>query len=183
MIDMPLKDTLCNSGLLLVFTGNGKGKTTSSLGLAMRFLGHGEKVAMVQFIKGKWKTGEKEAAKLFGDLFEFHVMGRGFTWKSDDKEKDIAFAREGWQLAKDIIARGDHSLVILDELTYLMKYGMVEEQEVVDVLRGRPLHVHVAVTGRDAGKLLCDAADMVTEMREIKHHYHNGVKAGKGIEF
>jgi len=170
-------------GLLLVFTGNGKGKTTSALGLALRFLGHGDKVAMVQFIKGKWKTGEREAAKLFGDRFDFHVMGRGFTWKSDDTAKDVALAREGWELAKKIIAKGEHALVILDELTYLIKYDMVDEQDVVAVLRERPRSVHVAVTGRDAGELLRDEADLVTEMREIKHHFSKGIKAGKGIEF
>ena len=170
-------------GLLMLFTGEGKGKTTAALGLTFRALGHGHRVCFIQFIKGSWKYGELEAAKRFGDLLEVHVMGRGFTWKSDDLEKDIAVAREGWKFAKDVIARNRHHLVVLDELTYLISYKMIDEQEIVDVLTGRDPSMHIVVTGRSAGEKLYSAADLVTEMREIKHPYKKGVKAQKGIEF
>jgi cob(I)alamin adenosyltransferase len=170
-------------GLLMVFTGNGKGKTTSALGLAFRALGHGKKVCFIQFIKGSWKYGELEAAKRFADLLDFHVMGRGFTWKSDDLDKDIAVARQGWEFAKKIIAENRHDLIVLDELTYLATYKMIDEQEIVDVLTHRNPSRHIVVTGRGAGDKLIQAADLVTEMREIKHPYKQGIKAQKGIEF
>ena len=170
-------------GLLLVFTGNGKGKTTAALGLAFRAIGHGYPVSMIQFIKGNWKYGELETAQQFGSLMELHVMGKGFTWKSDDLDKDIQAAREGWNLAVKTIKEGRHRLVILDELTYLISYKMLDEQEVLDVLAGRPKNMHIAVTGRDASAKLIEAADLVTEMCNVKHAYDNGVKAQKGIEF
>jgi cob(I)alamin adenosyltransferase len=170
-------------GLLMVFTGKGKGKTTSSLGLTLRALGHGHRVCFIQFIKGSWQYGELEAAKQYKDLLDFHVMGRGFTWKSDDLEKDIAVAREAWEYAKKIIAENKHHLVVLDELTYLVTYKMIDEQEMVDVLTSRDPSMHIVVTGRGAGDKLTEAADLVTEMREIKHPYKQGVKAQKGIEF
>ncbi len=172
-----------NKGLLMVFTGNGKGKTTSALGLTFRALGHGKRVCFIQFIKGAWKYGELEAAKRYGDLLDFHVMGRGFTWKSDNLDKDIAMAREAWQFAGDSITRGSYDLVVLDELTYLITYEMIDEQEMIDTLNSRPPGLHVVVTGRGAGDKLVAAADLVTEMKEIKHPYKQGVKAQKGIEF
>jgi cob(I)alamin adenosyltransferase len=172
-----------SKGLLMVFTGNGKGKTTAALGLAFRALGHGKRVSFIQFIKGSWKYGELEAAKRFEGLLDFHVMGRGFTWKSEDLDKDIAAARKGWELAKKVIAENHHQLVVLDELTYLVTYGMLEEQEVIDVLMARDPLLHVVVTGRGAGEGLIAAADLVTEMREIKHPFAQGIKAQKGIEF
>ena len=167
----------------MVFTGNGKGKTTSALGLTMRALGHGHKVCFIQFIKGSWQYGELEAARRFEDLLDFHVMGRGFTWKSDDLDKDIAVAREGWEFAKKVIAQKRHQLIVLDELTYLITYKMIEEQEMIDVLTERDPGLHIVVTGRGAGKRLIEAADLVTEMREIKHPYTQGIKAQKGIEY
>ncbi len=170
-------------GLLLVFTGNGKGKTTAALGLAFRALGHGQRVAVIQFIKGSWKYGELEAAKRFSDQLDFHVMGRGFTWKSDDLEKDIAAAREAWRFACDLIGENRHDLIILDELTYLVTYKMIGEQDLLAGLASRPAGMHVVVTGRGAGPGLVAAADLVTEMVDIKHPYANGVKAQKGIEF
>lgn len=170
-------------GLLLVFTGDGKGKTTAALGLAFRAIGHGFPVCMIQFIKGSWKYGELETVKHFDKLMELHVMGRGFTWKSEDLEKDIRAAREGWELAVRTVREGKHRLVILDELTYLISYGMLAEREVLDVLENRPPGMHIAVTGRDASAGLVAAADSVTEMRKIKHAYENGIKAQKGIEF
>ena len=169
--------------LLMVNTGAGKGKTTAALGAAFRALGHGQRVCVIQFIKGSWTYGEKTAAERFEDLLEFHVMGRGFTWKSDDFEKDIALARNAWSLAREKIGSRAYRLVILDELTYLITYKMLEEAEVVSFLENRPEEVHVLVTGRNASNGLMRAADMVTEMAAIKHHYAAGIQAQKGIEF
>lgn len=171
------------NGLLMVYTGNGKGKTTAALGQVFRALGHGMKVCVIQFIKGSWKYGELTSADRFEDLLEVHVRGRGFTWQSEDLEKDIEVARDAWEFAKERINSGRFDLVVLDELTYLMSYKMVDAEEVVAFLKARPADLHVVVTGRDAPELLMDAADLVTEMREIKHHYNAGVKAKKGVEF
>ena len=170
-------------GLLLVFTGDGKGKTTSALGLAFRAIGHGFPVCMIQFVKGNWKYGELETIKHFEDLMELHVMGRGFTWQSDDLDKDIAAAREAWDFAVQTISENKHRLIILDELTYLISYNMLEEKEILDVLNNRPANMHIAVTGRDASDGLIELADLVTEMKNIKHAYDNGIKAQRGIEF
>ncbi|RUM41034.1 MAG: cob(I)yrinic acid a,c-diamide adenosyltransferase [Desulfobulbus sp.] len=170
-------------GLLMVFTGNGKGKTTAALGLTFRALGHGHRVCFIQFIKGSWKYGELETAKKFSGQLDFHVMGRGFTWKSDDIDKDIAVARDGWEFAKKIIAENRHHLVVLDELTYLVTYKMIEVTEILEVLSARDKRQHIVITGRDADGKLVEAADLVTEMREIKHPYASGIKAQKGIEF
>jgi len=170
-------------GLLMVFTGNGKGKTTAALGLAFRALGHGQKVAIIQFIKGSWKYGEMESARVFSGSLDFHVMGRGFTWKSDDLDKDIALARKAWKFACTTMAENRHQLVILDELTYLITYNMIKEEEILKGLAARPDGMHVVVTGRGASKGLIAAADLVTEMKEIKHPYVSGIKAQKGVEF
>jgi cob(I)alamin adenosyltransferase len=170
-------------GLLIVHTGNGKGKTTAALGLAMRALGHGLKVCIIQFIKGSWEYGELFSAKRFEDLLEFRVMGNGFTWKSKDLERDKTVAREAWSYTKQQMESGKYSLVILDELTYLMTFGFIHQAEVVEVLSTRRDDLHVVVTGRDAPQVLIDAADLVTEMFEMKHPFKNGIKAQKGIEF
>jgi len=170
-------------GLLLVFTGDGKGKTTSALGLAFRAIGHGFPVCMIQFVKGSWKYGELETVKHFDNLMEMHVMGRGFTWQSDDLDKDIQAARQAWDFAVQTIKENRHRLIILDELTYLMTYNMLQEKDVLDVLGNRPPGMHIAVTGRDATKGLVDLADLVTEMKNIKHAFENGIKAQRGIEF
>jgi cob(I)alamin adenosyltransferase len=170
-------------GLLTVNTGNGKGKTTAALGMTFRALGHGMRVCVIQFIKGTWKYGELESAKRFGDLLEFHVKGNGFTWKSENLEKDKAIAREAWELAKEKIRSGAYGLVVLDELTYLITFGMVTEDEIVDALKNRPVDLHVVVTGRDASAKLIDAADIVTQMVMEKHPLKSGVKAQKGVEF
>lgn len=171
------------NGLLMVHTGDGKGKTTAALGMALRALGHGHRVCVVQFIKGSWTCGELTAAKRFEDLLEIHVMGRGFTWKSDDLETDKALAREGWALAAEKIASGDYRMVVLDELTYLVAYDMIPEETVLDVLRNRPAATHLVVTGRNASPGLLKMADMVTEMRAVRHHFAAGVKAQAGVEF
>jgi len=170
-------------GLLIVFTGNGKGKTTAALGLAFRALGHGFKTCVIQFIKGSWKYGELESARRFEEIMDFHVMGRGFTWKSEDFEQDRQAALEAWAFAKQTISSGKYRVVILDELTYLVKLNIIDEKEIVDVLTGKPADLHVVVTGRNAPASLIDAADLVTEMRPIKHPFEAGIKAQKGIEF
>lgn len=170
-------------GLIMVHTGRGKGKTTAALGLALRALGHGLPVCIIQFIKGTWKYGELFSATRFADLLEFHVAGLGFTWKSKDEERDRQAAREGWRLAKTRIEEGSHHLVILDEFTYPLNYGMVDAQEALDFLRRKPERLHVLITGRNASPALVEIADLVTEMREVKHPYKSGVHAQKGIEF
>lgn len=172
-----------NRSLLLVFTGNGKGKTTSALGLAFRAMGHGLPVCMIQFIKGNWRYGELDAAGRFPSLFDIHVMGRGFTWQSDDLSKDVAAALAAWDFTGDIIREGRYHLLILDELTYLITYGMLDEKTVLQGLAARPDSMHIAVTGRGATPGLIEAADLVTEMRDVKHHYARGIMARKGIEF
>ncbi len=170
-------------GLVLLYTGHGKGKTTAALGLALRMLGHGGRVCLIQFLKCLDSTGECEAARSFGERFEWHVLGRGFTWKSQDLAQDIAAARDAWAFACRVLAAGVHDLVILDELTYLPRYGMVEVAEIVAALASRPPTMHVVLTGRDADPLLVEAADLVSEVCEIKHPYGRGIAAQRGIEF
>ncbi len=170
-------------GLLIVHTGNGKGKTTAALGLACRMLGHGKRVAMIQFIKGSWKYGELDMRERYAGRLDFHVMGKGFTFKSEDRDADVQAAKEAWTLAKTIINKGEHALVVLDELTYLIKLGMVEEETILRALLDRPSELHVVVTGRNASDALIELADLVTEMKEIKHPLKAGIKAQKGIEF
>jgi cob(I)alamin adenosyltransferase len=169
-------------GLLLVYTGQGKGKTTAALGLVFRALGRGFRVAVVQFIKGKWKTGERLFAEGLPNL-TFLVMGRGFTWDSPDLSRDRDAARAAWQQAAALIASGEHQVVILDELTYVINYGFVPAAEVVEALRARPPHVHVVITGRKAPESLVALADLVTEMRSIKHPFETGRPAELGVDF
>lgn len=170
-------------GLFIIYTGQGKGKTTAALGLSLRALGHGHRVSFIQFIKGSWKYGEMEAVARFADLLDFHVMGRGFTWNSDDLRKDAEAALRGWELARKVLAEGRHRLVVLDELTYLIRYKMLTEEDVLAVLDRRAPATHVVITGRGAGEGLIQAADLVTELQEVKHPYASGVKAQQGIEF
>lgn len=171
-------------GLLMVFTGNGKGKTTSALGMAMRSAGHGLKVCVIQFIKGSMAYGELEAVKRLDTEIDFHVMGRGFTFKSDDIAKDRDAALEAWSHAELAMFSGKYHLVILDEFTYLLNFGMLDLAPVLDVLAQKPDLLHVAVTGRDAPNALMEAADLVTEMREVKHPMKDaGIFAQKGIEY
>lgn len=170
-------------GLLMINTGRGKGKTTAALGLAFRALGHGLQVCIIQFIKGSWKYGELNSAGRFGDLLDFHVAGKGFTWSSKDPGEDRQAARDGWDLAKSVIEAGRHHLVILDEFTYAVNYGMVDIDEAAKALRKRPEGLHVLITGRDAPQEMVEMADLVTEMTEVKHPYKTGIKAQKGIEW
>ncbi len=168
--------------LILVHTGHGKGKSTAAFGLALRAMGHGMRVCLVQFLKGRWKTGEQRiAAEL--DLLEFHAMGKGFTWKSENLDEDIRVAHEAWTFAREKIASDQYGMVILDELTYLIKYKMITEQEVLDALRNRPERLHIVITGRDASPGLIEIADLVSEVNVVKHPLKAGVKAQKGIEF
>lgn len=170
-------------GLLMVFTGNGKGKTTSALGLSMRSAGHGLKVCFIQFIKGGWKYGELNAVDRFKDVIDFYVMGRGFTWQSEDLEKDKVLGREAWEFAQSAMASNEYHLVVLDEFTYILNYGGLNKQTVLQALKNKPSALNIAITGRDASDELMAAADLVTEMRESKHPFHAGIKAQKGIEF
>ncbi len=169
-------------GLLLVYTGNGKGKTTAALGIVFRALGRGLKVAVVQFIKGKWKTGERAYAESVQGL-TFLVMGRGFTWESDDLSRDKEAARKAWDEATRLIREGEHAIVVLDELTYVTNYDFVPLAEVLATLRERPPALHVVVTGRNAPAELVEMADLVTEMNSLKHPFERGIAAQPGIDF
>lgn len=169
--------------LLMINTGLGKGKTTAALGLALRMAGHNRRVCLIQFIKSNRGAGEITSLKRFGDLIDIHVTGRGFTWQSDDMKKDTDMAINGWELAKSAISSEKYQLVILDEFTYLMFYDMIDTAEVIKFLTNRPKTVHVMITGRNAPPELMGAADLVTEMRAIKHHARSGAKAQIGIEF
>lgn len=151
--------------------------------MAMRAAGHGLKVCFIQIIKGSWKYGELEAVKQFEDLIEFHVMGKGFTWKSKDKEEDIAAGRKAWEFARKAIASERFHLIVLDEFTYLLKYGIVDLKQALATLIAKPAELHIIVTGRGAPEELLTAADMVTEMRSLKHPLQAGIKAQRGIEF
>jgi cob(I)alamin adenosyltransferase len=168
-------------GLLLVHTGNGKGKSTAAFGMAFRAAGHGLKVSILQFIKGKWKTGELETAQRMG--LEMIPMGKGFTWESKNLEEDKALMREAWTAATEKILSGEYDLIILDELNYVLGYGYLPVDEVVRCLQARPPHVHVVLTGRNAPEEIISAADCVTEMRDIKHPYRKGIPAQKGIDY
>ena len=172
-----------SKSLLMVFTGNGKGKTTAALGQAFRAMGQGFSVCFVQFVKGSWRCGEQISARRFQDLLEFRVFGRGFLWDSDDLSKDEEVGKNGWEFAKQQIHSGHYRMVILDELTYLVNFGMIDEKEVLDCLQTRPENVHVVVTGRDAPRSLMKLADIVTVMGENKHHFYQGVIAQRGVEF
>lgn len=186
--DKEVASKTIEKGLLLVNTGAGKGKSTAAFGLAVRALGQGMSVAVVQFIKGAWKTGEAEFfAKMgepFADRIVFYPMGEGFTWETQNRRRDIEMAKKAWQRTAQLIGGGgEGKLVILDELNILLRYGYLDNEMVLKTLVERPKMLHVAVTGRAASPQLIEAADMVTEMKLIKHHYRNGVKAQKGIEF
>ena len=170
-------------GLLIVFTGNGKGKTTAALGLALRSCGHKMRVCMIQFVKGKWKSGECEAVKRFKGLIDIYTLGKGFIYNSEDIERHKESAKEAWQFAKKIMSSEEYSVVILDELTYLIKYRIIQEKEVVKFLSNKRNDLHVVVTGRKAPQSLIYAADLVTEMRDVKHPLKKGIKGQKGIEY
>ena len=173
-------------GLLIVYTGPGKGKTTSALGTAFRAVGQGLRVLMVQFIKGSWHYGELDSAKMLGDdKFEIRPMGRGFVkiGGAETDPEDIKLARQCWEAGREAIWGGAYDLVVLDEINYVISYKMLDAAEVVEALKKRPERVHVICTGRSAHALLVEAADLVTEMRELKHPYTQGILAQRGIDY
>ncbi len=169
--------------LLIVFTGKGKGKTTAALGMALRAAGHGMRVLILQFIKGTWRYGELDALKRLPTV-TIEPLGQGFTWTRNDPEEDREIARHGWAKAREALRSGDFDLIVLDELNYVLSYGHLDLETVLDDLRHRSSRSHVVVTGRGAPPELCQEADCVTEMVAVKHHYSSqGIRAQKGIEF
>jgi cob(I)alamin adenosyltransferase len=172
-----------NKGLLIVFTGNGKGKTTAALGMALRAAGHGLRVLILQFIKGAWSYGELEALKRFQEI-EIEPLGSGFTWKKETLEEDARLARSGWELAAAAMNDSSYDMIVLDELNYVLSYGLLPPEAVLETISKRRANLHIVVTGRGAPEELVRVADLVTEMRQIKHPYHDqGIKAQRGIEF
>lgn len=186
--DKILATKTIEKGLLMVHTGKGKGKSTAAFGVVFRALGNGMRVGIVQFVKGKWQTGEREALERFEDQVEIRTMGEGFTWETQDRERDIKAANAAWDMAKTMIdaCRGEnppYDIILLDELNIVLRYDYLPIAEVVEFLSAKPHDLHVIVTGRNAKEELIEAADMVTEMTMVKHHFRAGVKAQKGIEF
>jgi cob(I)alamin adenosyltransferase len=169
--------------LLIVHTGAGKGKSTAAFGLALRMLGRGHKIGVVQFIKGAWHSAERDALEAFGDRVSWHTMGEGFTWETQDRARDVAAAERAWSKAQELIADRAFSLVVLDELNIALRYDYLDLAGVIAVLTARRDGLHVVVTGRNAKPELIAAADLVTEMNLVKHHFAAGVKAQPGIEF
>jgi cob(I)alamin adenosyltransferase len=181
--DAEVKAKTIEKGLLIVHTGAGKGKSTAAFGLALRMLGRGHRVGVVQFIKGAWHTAERDALARFGEQISWHTMGEGFTWETQDLERDMAAAERAWAKARELMADPSFSLVILDELNIALRYQYLDLNAVVAALRARRPGLHVIVTGRNAKPELIAAADLVTEMTLVKHHFAAGVKAQPGIEF
>jgi cob(I)alamin adenosyltransferase len=176
------KELRAAASLVLVNTGNGKGKSTAAFGMVMRAVARDWRVAVVQFVKsGKWSTGEERTARTLG--VDWFKMGEGFTWESDDLSRDEAAAVAAWEHAAGIVSAGDHSLVVLDEVTYPMRWGWISTDAVVATLRDRPAHVNVVLTGREAPHAVIEVADTATEMLEIKHAYRSGIRAKKGIDY
>ena len=181
-IDGNIEKATIDKGLMVVLTGNGKGKSSSAFGMLARSVGHGLRCGVVQFIKGVWETGEH---LLFQDhpLVEFYTMNTGFTWETQDREADIAAAKATWEKAVLLLTNKDVDVVILDELTYMLTYGYLDKEAVIDALENRPEMQHVIVTGRSAAKELIEIADTVTELGETKHAFYDGVKVQKGIDY
>ncbi len=183
VVDAKIAEAQDEYGLLLVHTGNGKGKSSSAFGMVARALGHGIKVGVVQFIKGAASTGEENFFRRFPGEVRYHVMGEGFTWETQDRQRDIARACEAWAEAVELLADPGIGLVVLDELNIALKYGYLDLDGVLHDIQSRPLRQHVVVTGRGAPLELIEAADTVTEMTLVKHAFKAGVKAQKGVEF
>ena len=170
-------------GLLVVHTGKGKGKTTADMGIVASCIGHGKKVGIVQFVKGKWETGERVVLEAFPDLVMITAMGEGFTWETQDRARDIQAANAAWARAKEMIEDPQFFLVLLDEINIVLRNDYIDINEVVGYLQNKPKAKHVICTGRNAKAELIKEADLVTEMTEIKHHFRDGYKAQAGIEF
>ena len=170
-------------GLLMVHTGKGKGKSTAAFGLAVRAMGNDMRVGVVQFVKGKWQTGERAILEHFPERVTIRTMGEGFTWDTQDRQRDIAAAKAAWQVAQEMMADESYDLILLDELNIVLRYDYLPLAEIVPALAARRDGLHIVVTGRNAKDELIEAADLVTEMLEVKHHFKAGVKAQTGIEF
>ena len=170
-------------GLLIVHTGKGNGKSTAAWGLMLRALGRGFRIGVVQFGKGAWETGERKAIAAFGDQVSWHTLGEGFTWETQDRARDVAAAERAWDKARELMADPSIGLVVLDELNIALRYDHLPIADVVAILQARRPDLHVVVTGRNAKAELIEAADLVTEMNLVKHHFSAGVKAQEGIEF
>lgn len=170
-------------GVAVLLTGDGKGKSSSAFGMVMRALGYGQKVGVVQFIKGQQLSGEELYLRDHCPEVDFYQMGTGFTWDTQDRSADIAAAEKTWAVARPMLADPGYDLVVLDELTYMLAYGYLPEQEVLDALRGRPREQSVVVTGRGGGAGLRDIMDTVSEVKEVKHAFRDGIKARKGVDY
>ncbi|OKH13941.1 cob(I)yrinic acid a,c-diamide adenosyltransferase [Fischerella major NIES-592] len=182
--DQRIAQAIPEKGLIIVHTGNGKGKTTAALGMILRSLGHGYKVAIVQFIKGAWEPSEKKVFSLWADQLEFHAMGEGFTWETQDRDRDLEKAQAAWQKGLEYIRNPDFKLVLLDEINIAIKLGYLRVEEILLGLDQKPADNHVILTGRGAPPALIERADLVTEMTLVKHPFRDqGVKAQPGIEF
>src|SRR5580658_9521871 len=181
--DAEVAEKTIEKGLLIVHTGTGKGKSTAAFGLALRMLGRGHRVGVVQFIKGAWHSAERDALAQFGDQVVWHTMGEGFTWETQDRVRDVAAAERAWSKAQELIADVSFGLIVLDELNIALRYDYLDLATVVAALAARRPGLHVVVTGRNAKPELIAAADLVTEMTLVKHHFAAGVKAQAGIEY
>jgi len=181
--DAEVAEKTIEKGLLIVHTGPGKGKSTAAFGLALRMLGRGHRVGVVQFIKGAWRSAERDALARFGDQLVWHTMGEGFTWETQDLKRDIAAAERAWAKSLELMADPSFALIVLDELNIALRYEYLGLAAVIAALRARRPDLHVIVTGRNAKPELVAAADLVTEMTLVKHHFAAGVKAQPGIEF
>lgn len=170
-------------GLLMVHTGKGKGKTTAAMGLAARAVGNGKRICIVQFVKGVWNTGERVVLEKFPELCVMKAMGEGFTWDTQDRERDIAAANAAWAYAKEVMADPSFDMVILDELNIVMRYDYLDLNDIIETLKNKRDDLHVVVTGRNAKEELIEIADLVTEMTQVKHHFRSGYKAQIAIEF
>jgi len=175
--------TTAQRGLVLVYTGDGKGKSSSAFGVIARALGWGQRVGVVQFIKGKWKTGERQFFSKFEGQIDWSTMGEGFTWNTQDLERDTVVAQAAFQRARELLASGDYDLVVLDEINIALRYGYLSEASVIEGLEARSARTSVILTGRDAKPELCEYADLVSEMRAVKHPFQAGIKAVRGIDF
>jgi cob(I)alamin adenosyltransferase len=181
--DRMMADKTQEKGLIIVHTGKGKGKSTAAFGMVLRCIGHGKKVGVVQFIKGKWDTGERTVLERFPDQIEIKALGEGFTWETQDRARDIAFARAGWEEGKRMIADDSFDFVLLDEINIALRYDYLPIEEIIDFLKSKRPDLHVCLTGRNAKEELIAIADLVTEMEMVKHPFRDGVKAQAGIEF
>lgn len=182
-VDRRIEAAQDEKGLLIVYTGAGKGKTTAALGMALRCLGHGMKVAIVQFIKGAIDTAEERMLKSFGEQVTFLRMGEGYTWETQDRERDIRFAQQAWAKACEFLRDPSYAMVILDEFNIALQHEYVSFDVVLPALRIRPPMQHVVITGRGAKDALLEEADLVTEMKQIKHPFRKGIKAQPGVEY